>query len=350
MARGRRTTRWTRRTSSSAVGARFDDRITGKLSRVRPAGEVHPHRHRPRRDLQERPGPHPDRRRCEEHPRALARRSTARWSPSRLASRSGGNGSRGWREKHPLAYDDSDRRRDQAAAPGPGALRGDGQGDCILSTDVGQHQMWAAQYFHFDQPRRWIHSGGLGTMGFGLPAAMGAPGCPARTPDHHADPGDGVDPDEHAGWRRSPTYAIPVKVFIMNNGYLGMVRQWQELFWDRRYLARRHERVPRLRQARRGPMGGTAVRLSDKPTLVEDLRAVLAREGPVIFDVRVTREETAYPMIPPGPARPEHGGMSDGRARHEGAPVASRPSRPRPACARAANTSSRSSSSTSRPS
>ena len=109
-------------------------------------------------------------------------------------------------------------------------------GECILTSDVGQHQMWAAQYFHFPKPRRWINSGGLGTMGFGLPAAMGAKvGCPDQLVCAIA--GDGSVQMNMQEMATCVQHDIPIKVFIMNNGYLGMVRQWQELFWDRRYSA-----------------------------------------------------------------------------------------------------------------
>ena len=107
-------------------------------------------------------------------------------------------------------------------------------GDAIVTSDVGQHQMWAAQYFHFPQPRRWINSGGLGTMGFGLPAAMGAKvGCPDQTVVCIA--GDGSVQMNMQELATCAQEGIAIKVFIMNNGYLGMVRQWQELFWDKRY-------------------------------------------------------------------------------------------------------------------
>ena len=107
-------------------------------------------------------------------------------------------------------------------------------GDAIVTSDVGQHQMWAAQYFHFGAPRRWINSGGLGTMGFGLPAAMGAKvGCPEETVVCIA--GDGSVQMNMQELATCAQEGIAIKVFIMNNGYLGMVRQWQELFWDKRY-------------------------------------------------------------------------------------------------------------------
>ena len=103
-----------------------------------------------------------------------------------------------------------------------------------MTSDVGQHQMWAAQYYGFTRPRQWINSGGLGTMGFGLPSAMGAKvACPDD--DVVCLAGDGSLIMNIQELATCVDESIPVKVFLMNNGYLGMVRQWQELFWDRRY-------------------------------------------------------------------------------------------------------------------
>jgi acetolactate synthase-1/2/3 large subunit len=173
-------------------------------------------------------------------------------------------------------------------------------GDAVITTGVGQHQMWAAQYFHFAKPRRWIQSGGLGTMGFGLPAAMGAA---VAQPDLQTIvlSGDASIQMNMQELSTLATYGIPVKVVIMNNGYLGMVRQWQELFWDRRYSSVEMSQWPdfvKLAEA----TGCTGLRLTDKTTLVDDLRAALATDGPVVIDARVTKEESVYPMIAPGAA------------------------------------------------
>ena len=108
------------------------------------------------------------------------------------------------------------------------------EGDAIITSDVGQHQMWAAQYYGFDKPRRWINSGGLGTMGFGLPSAIGAKvACPDEQVVCLAGDGSLIMTCQELA--TCVHQEIPVKVFLMNNGYMGMVRQWQELFWDRRY-------------------------------------------------------------------------------------------------------------------
>jgi acetolactate synthase-1/2/3 large subunit len=139
-------------------------------------------------------------------------------------------------------------------------------------------------------------------MGFGLPAAMGAKvGCPDRTVVCIA--GDGSVQMNMQELATCSQEGIAIKVFIMNNGYLGMVRQWQELFWDRRYSHVEMGQWPdfvKLAEA----YGATGVRLEDKRTLVDDMRAAIDTDGPVLVDVRVTREENTYPMIPAGqPAR-----------------------------------------------
>jgi len=204
-----------------------------------------------------------------------------------------------WRAQHPLRYDDS--AADEVKPPRlVGALYEASAGDAIVCSDVGQHQMWAAQYFHFARPRTWINSGGLGTMGFGLPAAMGAQ---LAHPDQLVVclSGDGsiqMNIQELATIREND---LPVKVVLMNNGYLGMVRQWQELFWERRYSAVDTGRWPdfvKLAEA----YGIPGHRLSSKTSLVDDLRAILRADGPAFVDVRVTKEENTYPMIAPGAA------------------------------------------------
>ena len=205
----------------------------------------------------------------------------------------------GWKSKYPLGYEDSsdDEIKPQFMVQ---ALHEATGGNAIVTTDVGQHQMWTAQYYGFPEPRRWINSGGLGTMGFGLPAAIGAQvGCPDS--QVVVVSGDGslqMNVQEFAVLGQEN---LPVKVFIMNNGYLGMVRQWQELFWDNRYSHVDMGDTPdwvKLAEA----YGLKGMKLTNKQTLVQDMREALEMDGPVIVDVRVTREENTYPMIPAGSA------------------------------------------------
>ena len=206
-----------------------------------------------------------------------------------------------WREQYPLGYTDSDDEEIKPQFMIQALMEATG-GDAIVTSDVGQHQMWTAQYYGFPKPRRWINSGGLGTMGFGLPAAIGAkvgmPDVPVCVVT-----GDGSIQMNSQEFATCTQEGLDVKVFIMNNGYLGMVRQWQELFWDNRLsavdLSGRPDWV-KLAEA----YGATGVQLTNKSTLVEDMKRVFETPGTVIADVRVTRAENVYPMIPAGePAR-----------------------------------------------
>jgi acetolactate synthase-1/2/3 large subunit len=160
--------------------------------------------------------------------------------------------------------------------------------------------MWAAQYYHFSKPRQWINSGGLGTMGFGLPAAIGAK---VANPDDTVVclAGDGSLVMVCQEMATAAHHNIPVKVFLMNNGYMGMVRQWQELFWDGRYSSVELGDSPdwvKLAEA----FGWTAAMCDDKTQLPEAMKATLECEGPALLDVRVTQNENCYPMIPAGAA------------------------------------------------
>jgi acetolactate synthase-1/2/3 large subunit len=205
----------------------------------------------------------------------------------------------GWRAKHPLRYDEAANGEIKPQYLVQALYEATG-GDAIVTTDVGQHQMWAAQYYHFNHPRRWINSGGLGTMGFGLPAAMGAKiGCPDATVVCLA--GDGSVQMNMQELATCAQEGIDIKVVIMNNGYLGMVRQWQELFWDGRYSQVDMGDFPdfvKLAEA----YGATGLRLTRSAGLGEALREAIATPGPVMVDVRVGREENVYPMISPGQA------------------------------------------------
>jgi len=283
-----------------AVGARFDDRITGKLSEFAPRAKFIHIDVDPAEISKNVPAHIPI---VGDAKHVLAKlvveyRATGA-DPARLNA--WWSRIEGWREKYPLAYEDS---TDAEIKPQYmiQALFEATAGEAIVTSDVGQHQMWAAQYYDFPAPRRWVNSGGLGTMGFGLPAAMGAAvGCPERLVCCIA--GDGSVQMNAQELATCAQNNIPIKVFIMNNGYLGMVRQWQELFWDGRYSHVDMGQFPdfvKLAEA----YGVTGMRFQDKGTLVEDFKRAIATDGPVLVDVRVTREENTYPMIPAGqPAR-----------------------------------------------
>ncbi|NTU60113.1 MAG: biosynthetic-type acetolactate synthase large subunit, partial [Deltaproteobacteria bacterium] len=173
-------------------------------------------------------------------------------------------------------------------------------GDCIIATEVGQNQMWAAQFFTLDHPRCWVTSGGLGTMGFGLPAALGAQ---AAFPDKVVIDiaGDGSIQMNSQELATVVQYNLPVKVAILNNGFLGMVRQWQELFHGRRYSHTRMDYAPdfvKLADAY-GALGLRATRPDEVRSVIE---RALAHPGPVIMEFVVDAEEGVYPMVPAGAA------------------------------------------------
>jgi len=172
------------------------------------------------------------------------------------------------------------------------------EGRAIVTTEVGQNQMWAAQYYHFDGPRQFLTSGGLGTMGFGLPAAIGAKAaCPDRPVVDVA--GDGSIQMNIQELATAVQSCLPVKIVILNNGYLGMVRQWQELFYDRRYACTLMDHQPdfvKLAEAY-GALGFRATRPEE---VVPVLKEGLAADRTVIMDFVVEKEESVYPMVPAG--------------------------------------------------
>jgi acetolactate synthase I/II/III large subunit len=281
-----------------AVGARFDDRITGKLSEFAPRAKFIHIDVDPAEISKNVPAHIPIVGDAKKVLQKLTREYRALETD---ADRLDGwwQRIRGWQEKHPLRYDDSEDSEIKPQFMVQAMHQATG-GDAIITSDVGQHQMWAAQWYPFTQPRQWINSGGLGTMGFGLPSAMGAK---AARPDQTVVclAGDGSLIMNCQELATCVTEDIAVKVFIMNNGYLGMVRQWQELFWDRRYSSVKMSSSPdwvKLADA----FGAVGMRVEDKADVVEAMRTALATEGPVVLDVRVTAEENCYPMIPAGQA------------------------------------------------
>ncbi len=280
------------------VGARFDDRITGKLSEFAPRAKFIHIDIDPAEISKNVPAHIP----IVGDAKGILVKLKAEYDaleadPARLTDWWQRIGA--WQAKHPLAYEETTdeeikpQRLIQAVYEATG-------GEAIITTDVGQHQMWSAQYYHYKRPRQWISSGGLGTMGFGLPAALGAAlGCPEETVV--CITGDGSIQMNAQEFATCAQEQIPVKVIIANNGYLGMVRQWQELFWEKRYSSVDLGQYPdfvKLAEA----YGCTGIRLTQKGTLVDDLRAAIATPGPVVVDVRVTREENTYPMIVAGEA------------------------------------------------
>lgn len=201
-----------------------------------------------------------------------------------------------WKQEYPLCYDCAEKElKPQYVIEQISKITG---GDAIIATDVGQHQMWTAQYFSFEKPRTIISSGGLGTMGYGLPAAIGAQiGCPDETVFLIA--GDGSIQMNSQELATAVEHKLPIKVAIINNRFLGMVRQWQELFYQRRYSSTSLEFGPdfvKLAEA----YGAVGIRINTAEEVVPALeRAMEIKDKPVIMDFMVETEENVYPMVPP---------------------------------------------------
>ncbi len=208
----------------------------------------------------------------------------------------------GWRAKKSLSYKGSrDVIMPQYAIERLYALTKDR--DAYITTEVGQHQMWAAQFYHFDEPNRWMTSGGLGTMGYGLPAAIGAQIAHPKSLviDIAGDASILMNIQEAS---TAVQYELPVKVFILNNQYMGMVRQWQQLLHGNRLSHSYTESLPdfvKLGEA----YGWTGMRCDNPADLDDAIRAMIDTKGPVIFDCRVATLANCFPMIPSGKAHNE---------------------------------------------
>ncbi|MCL5286285.1 MAG: biosynthetic-type acetolactate synthase large subunit [Nitrospirae bacterium] len=201
-----------------------------------------------------------------------------------------------WKEEHPLTYrKDSEVIKPQFVIEKTFDLTG---GDCIVSTDVGQHQMWTAQFFKFLSPRTWLTSGGLGTMGYGFPAAIGAQRAfPKRRVI--AVTGEGSFMMNIQEMATVASLEIPVKIIVLNNQYLGMVRQWQEFFYGSRYSSSFIGQSPdfvKLSEA----FGVPGFRATKTDQVEEVLLKGLSTKGPVLMEFMVDPEENVFPMVPAG--------------------------------------------------
>ena len=206
-----------------------------------------------------------------------------------------------WEDEHPLSYKKSSKViKPQSVIQKIYELTG---GDAIVVTDVGQHQMWVAQYFKFDRPRTFLTSGGLGTMGFGFPAAIGAQiACPDKLVFNVA--GDGSFQMNLQELATAVLNKLPVKIAIINNGYLGMVRQWQELFFNRHYSGIMLDGTPdyvKLAEA----YGAAGLRAKTPSDVDGVIKEAISIKRPVIMDFIVDPEENVFPMVPAGCANAE---------------------------------------------
>ena len=198
--------------------------------------------------------------------------------------------------KYPMTYH-------QERLSGPGLIEKIYEltkGDAIITTEVGQHQMWAAQYYKYKEPRTLLTSGGLGSMGYSMGAAMGGQmGCPDKTVVMFA--GDGGFHMNLSELATMCSYNIPVKMFIMNNTVLGMVRQWQKLFYENRFADTDPHRATDFVKVAEG-FGVKALRISTNDDIDAVLKETLEYNGPVLVDCRISPDSNVLPMIPPGGA------------------------------------------------
>ncbi len=293
-----------------AVGARFDDRVTGKVSAFAARSNKKAHIDVDPSSINKNvPVDFP----VVGHAKTVLRQLLP------LVRKSGRaewlRQVRHWQERYPFAYN----RRTRQLLPQYviEQLYEATRGEAIVATDVGQHQMWAAHFYRYVRPRTFLSSGGLGTMGYGLPAAIGAQAA-LRDRLVTVIAGDGSIQMNFQELVVAVEHRLPIKVFIINNGHLGMVRQWQEMFYRKEYAAtvlgqRGRARMERIRTpARNGYLpdfvrlaeahGAMAFRVKTKAELAPTLRRVLNADRPVVVDCVVKPDENVYPMVPPGAA------------------------------------------------
>ncbi|HOB74940.1 MAG TPA: biosynthetic-type acetolactate synthase large subunit [Phycisphaerae bacterium] len=284
-----------------AVGARFDDRVTGKLETFAPHAkiihiDVDPSSISKNVDVDV-PVVGDAKAVLAELLPLVEYRERAEWFAQIGV----------WKQRYPFGY----RERPGEILPQQvidqiGKIT---ESKAIVATGVGQHQMWTAQFYRWRQPRQMITSGGLGTMGYGFPAALGAAiGCPDKLViDIDGDGSFQMTCNELA---TAGEYQIPVKVVILNNHFQGMVRQWQELFYQRRYMAVRMANPSFAKVAE--AFGCTGLEVRDPKDLPDAIRKMIATPGPVVLDAHVSAEENVYPMVAVGKSlhEMEMGGMA----------------------------------------
>jgi acetolactate synthase I/II/III large subunit len=285
-----------------ALGVRFDDRVTGRLAAFAPHAKVIHVDIDPAEIGKNRAPDVPivgDVKRVLGKLNQALKESKEGANPKRDAGRRAWwDQIRKWKEEHPLQPVTSD------AEIKPQHLMAEidriSKGNAVVSADVGQHQMWAAQLIRFNEPRLWLNSGGLGSMGFGLPAAIGAQ---FARPDKlvFAVVGDGGFQMSIPELATIASYGLPIKIIVSNNGYLGMVRQWQELFYNNRLSAVTLDSFPDAEKL--AGAYGFKGRTIEKPNdLAPALEAAVAEPGPYLLNVRVSPAECVYPMVPAGGA------------------------------------------------
>jgi acetolactate synthase-1/2/3 large subunit len=283
-----------------ALGVRFDDRVTGRLNAFAPHARVIHVDIDPAEISKNRNADLPivgDLKRV--LPKLSANvRELLPEAGERTGLRAWWKQVREWMAEHPLkpVYSTSEIKPQHLMAE----IDRLSDGKAIVTSDVGQHQMWAAQLIHFDGPRQWINSGGLGSMGFGLPSALGAQ---FANPDKLvvAIVGDGGFQMSLPELATLVNYGLPVKIVVMNNGYLGMVRQWQELFYANRLSQVTLDSFPDVTQLA-GAYGFKGRTVENPAELAGALEEAFRDPGPYLLNVRVTPTENVFPMVPAGGA------------------------------------------------
>jgi acetolactate synthase-1/2/3 large subunit len=285
-----------------ALGVRFDDRVTGRLSAFAPHAKVIHVDIDPAEIGKNRAPDLPIvgdvKRVLERLNKVLAEATPERKAKSAAARKAWFTQVRAWKQEYPLtpSYSDTEIKPQQLMTE----IDRLSHGQAIVCSDVGQHQMWAAQLIRFNEPRLWINSGGLGAMGFGLPSAMGAQ---FARPDKlvFAVVGDGGFQMSVPELSTIASFGLPIKIVVMNNGYLGMIRQWQELFYNNRLSAAELDSFPDAEKL--AAAYGFKGRTVEKPHELAGALEVAVREpGPYLLNVKVSPYENVYPMIPAGAA------------------------------------------------
>jgi acetolactate synthase-1/2/3 large subunit len=285
-----------------ALGVRFDDRVTGRLAAFAPHAKVIHVDIDPaeigKNRVPDLPIVGDVKRVLQKLNKVLHDLTPANRDRNRAGREAWWRQIQTWREEHPLTPDTSDSEiKPQHVMREIDRLSG---GRAIVSSDVGQHQMWAAQFIRFNEPRLWINSGGLGSMGFGLPAAIGAQ---FARPDKlvFAVVGDGGFQMSLPELATVVNHALPIKIVVVNNGYLGMIRQWQELFYNNRVSQATLDSFPDATMLA-GAYGFKGRTIEKPHELAPALEEAVRENGPYLLNVRVSPYENVYPMVPAGGA------------------------------------------------
>jgi acetolactate synthase-1/2/3 large subunit len=283
-----------------ALGVRFDDRVTGRLAAFAPNAKVIHVDIDPAEIGKNRAPDLPIvgdvKRVLQKMLRNMEELKAANVEKNAASRRGWWKQVRGWKQEHPLARPTSDTEiKPQHLMAEIDRLSG---GQAIVTSDVGQHQMWGAQLIRFNEPRLWINSGGLGAMGFGLPSAIGAQ---FARPDKlvFTIVGDGGFQMSIPELATVAAYGLPIKIIVMNNGYLGMIRQWQELFYNNRLCSAQLDCFPDAEKLA-GAYGFKGRTIEKPQELAGALEEAVREPGPYLLNVRVSPNENVYPMIPAG--------------------------------------------------